>query len=385
MKYLKPIFLVFSLLLIYTIGFAREKKTEPAAYVFKIDHQVKHTPIKSQDTTGTCWCFSTISFLESELLRLGREEIDLSEMFIARQTYPHKALNYIRLHGKATFSQGGLCHDVFETIKNVGIVPEEVYPGNRNEKNRHHHTEMFTVLKSMIDAVLKKGVTSNWKAAFEAVLDIYLGQPPETFSYNGKIYTPQSFAAEFLPLNLNNYIELTSFTHHSFYQQFRLEIPDNWSCNSRYFNVPIDDLERIVDYALKNGHSIAWDGDFSEKNYATKKTGYAIVPLDRKDEKAAEEEQEITRLIPEKVITQELRQKTFDNFSTVDDHLMHIVGIAHDQAGTKFYLAKDSWDTTGKYQGYIYLSRSYFRLKTISIMMNREALPDDIKLKLMSE
>ena len=375
---LKLCFLLFFVLLIPFSGLSKDKqkKEDNPAYPLKIDCEVNRTLVKNQDSTGTCWCFATVSFLESEILRMGKEEIDLSEMFIARQTYPIKAQNYIRLHGNGTFGQGSLSHDAINQIKKYGIVPENIYPGVRTENNQHDHREMFTVLKSMLDAVLKlKGdrITPQWLNAVDAVLNVYLGTPPETFIYKGKTYTPRSFAEDYLGLNLNNYIELTSFTHHPFYKKIRLEIPDNWSCYSDYINVPLDDLEEIVDVALKNGHSVVWDGDMSEKSFCADKKAYAIVPLKNKETKEPFAEQEIT---------QELRQKTFDNFSTTDDHLMHIVGIAFNPKGTKFYIVKDSWQPDRKDKGYVYLSSSYFRLKTIAILLNKNALPQLIETKL---
>lgn len=382
----KFITVIFCLLLVFLMSQKGTPDDKKPAYQFTIDYEVKRTPVKSQGRTGTCWCFATTSFIESELLRLGKGEFDLSEMFIVRYTYPRKAQNYIRLHGNAAFGEGSLSHDFFNTIENFGVVPEQVYPGMLIDEKRHNHAEMFAALKTMLDAVLKvkgKRVTPRWSAAFEAVLDAYLGKPPENFSYEGKQYTPKSFWEQQINLNLNNYIEFTSFTHHPFYEKIRLEIPDNWAYHNHYINIPIDEMEEIVDNALKNRHSVVWDGDISEKEYATFKTGYAIIPKKSWEDKTPEErEQDITEPVAEKKITPELRQQTFDNFSTTDDHLMHIVGIAHDRNGTKFYLAKDSWDNDGKYQGYIYLSRSYFRLKTIAIMLNKESLGENMKAKL---
>jgi len=253
------------------------------------------------------------------------------------------------------------------------------------DEKRHNHSEMVTVLRAVADAVLKrrgKRVTPRWLEAYEAVLDVYLGKPPENFTYTGKTFTPRGFA-DSLGLNLDDYIELTSYSHHPFYKQCRIELPDNWTYNNKYYNVPIDDLEGIVDYALKNGHSFVWDGDVSEKEFSSRKLGYAIVPeKSYEDKTAAEQEESITEPVKEKEVTQELRQKTFDNFTTTDDHLMHIVGLAQDQKGNKYYLTKNSSGTDRKNEGYVYMSRAYFRLKTMVVMMNKHALPDDIKAKL---
>ncbi|MGD2092407.1 MAG: C1 family peptidase [Candidatus Aminicenantes bacterium] len=386
-KIFSIIFFSIVILLMPFDGSARKgKKKEKAVYEFEIITEVKRTPVKDQYWTGTCWCFSTISFLESELLRNGKEAIDLSEMYVVRRTYPHKAMDYIRMHGRANHSQGGQSHDVIDQIRRYGIVPENVYPGMNIEEKRHNHGEMSAVLNALLEAVLKrrgKRVTPRWLDAYNAVLDVYLGKPPTTFTYKGKSYTPHEFAAEYLGLNPDDYIELTSYTHHPFYKQCRLELPDNWTYNDDYYNVPIDDLERIVDHVLKSGYSLVWDGDVSERDFSSREKGYAIVPeKDWENQTEAEKKKEITAPVKEKEVTQEMRQKTYDNFTTTDDHLMHIVGIAKDQVGTKFYLTKNSGGTDRKYGGYVYMSRSYFRLKTTAIMINKHSLPEEIKTKL---
>lgn len=393
MKQQKKLTLLISFLLLFLlipfIGKTKTKivKKEKPVYTFKIDNEMKRTPVKNQSRTGTCWCFATISFLESELLRMGKGEIDLSEMFVVYHTYPHKALRYIRHHGNTTFGQGGQSHDVFDHIKQYGIVPEEFYTGMNIGLKQHNHSEMSRILKSMLNAVLKRRwgtpITPRWMDAFKAVLEVYLGKPPKSFTFKGKKYSPKSFLKNYLELNLSNYIELTSYSHHPFYKKCCLEIPDNWTYNGNYHNVPIDDLEKIADYALKKGYTICWDGDVSEKDFSSRKTGYAIVPLiDWEDKTEAEKKKKITKSVKEKKITQKMRQKAFDNFRTTDDHLMHIVGIAHDQTGTKFYLTKNSSGTDRKYGGYIYLSRSYFRLKTIAITIHKDVLPPDLRTKM---
>jgi bleomycin hydrolase len=275
---------------------------------------------------------------------------------------------------------------VIDQIRRYGIVPESVYPGMNIEEKRHNHGEMSTILSAVLEGVLKrsgKRITPRWPEAYNAVMDVYLGKPPKAFTYKGKSYTPHEFAAEYLGLNLDDYIELTSYTHHPFYKQCRIELPDNWTYNDDYYNVPIDDLERIVDHVLESGYSLVWDGDVSERDFSSREKGYAIVPeKDWEDQTRAEREKKITSPVKEKDVTQEMRQKTFDNFTTTDDHLMHIVGIAKDQVGTKFYLTKNSGGTDRKYGGYVYMSRSYFRLKTTAIMINKHSLPEDIKTKL---
>ncbi|UCH97802.1 MAG: aminopeptidase, partial [Candidatus Aminicenantes bacterium] len=278
-KIFKIILLCVVILLVSIEGPAKSKKKEKVkpVYVFKTITEVKGTPVKNQNRTGTCWCFSTISFLESELLRQGKEEIDLSEMYVVRHTYPHKALAYIRMHGRANHSQGGQSHDVIDQVRCYGIVPEEAYPAMNIEEKRHNHGEMSTILNGILEAVLKrrgKRVTPRWLDAYKAVLDVYLGKPPKTFTYKGKTYTPKQFAHEYLELNLDDYIELTSYTHHPFYKKCRIELPDNWTYNDDYYNVPIDDLERIVDHVLKSGYSLVWDGDVSERDFSSREKGY---------------------------------------------------------------------------------------------------------------
>lgn len=362
-----------------------KKKKNEAVYEFKIIEEVKRTPARNQYRTGTCWCFSTVSFLESEVLRVGKEEVDLSEMFVVRHTYPQKVTNYIRLHGKANHSQGGQAHDVINQVRRFGIVPEEIYSGQRINERRHNHGEMVAILGSFADAVLKrrgKRVTPRWLEAYEAVLDVYLGTVPKSFTYKGKTFSPKSFA-DSLGLNMDDYIELTSYSHYPYYKKCRLEIPDNWDYNSDYYNVPIDDLERIVQHALKNGHSMVWDGDVSEKEFSSSKKGYAVVPEKAYEDKTrAEREEKVIEPIKEKNVTQEMRQETFNNFTTTDDHLMHFVGLAKDQNGTIFYLTKNSGGLDRPYKGHLYMSNSYFRLKTTAVLINKHALPDDIKEKL---
>ncbi|HSQ36168.1 MAG TPA: C1 family peptidase, partial [Candidatus Binatia bacterium] len=320
------------------------------AYVFKVETEVKRTPVKNQYRTGTCWCFSTVSYLEAEMLRLGKEELDLAEMFVVRHTYPLKAANYVRWHGQANHSQGGQAHDVLEQVRRFGIVPEAAYPGLTIAEKRHNHGEMVSVLQGVLDGILKKAgtrVTPRWLDAYDAVLNVYLGPVPGTFEYQGKAYTPKSFADDYLKIDYDDYIELTSYDLYPYYRQCRLEIPDNWTYNAAYYNLPIDDLEKVVDHALRNGHSFVWDGDVSERDFSGGRSdtehgsGYAIVPLKGWEDKTrAERGEKIPAPLPEPEITQEMRTATFNDFSTTDDHLMHVVGLARDPKGGKFYLTK---------------------------------------------
>lgn len=387
------LFIIVLSLLLFDISIGKELKkiqtnVNPEVYIFTNDIKLKHTPIKDQYKSNTCWAFATISFLESELLRMDKGEFDLSEMYVVRNVYPQKALLYIRNHGNANFGEGGQSHDVIKTIKRYGIVSETIYPGLQKGENRHDHSELYAVLKSMLDAVLSNKnnkITPLWQVAFESIIDIYLGKPPQKFDFNRKSYTPQSFVNDVLQLNLDDYIEITSYGFYSFYKKINLQIPDNWDHDSNYINVPIDDMEAIVDYAIKNGYTVIWDGDVSEKEFSTKTLGYAVVPIKSWEEKKlAEQQTAITTPEEEKQIAQQLRDDTFNNFTTTDDHLMHIIGLAHDQKGTKFYLIKNSSGPDRKYEGYVYLSRSYFRLKTIAITVNKKAIPEEIYAKIHS-
>lgn len=344
-----------------------------AQYVLKDKHTVACSAIKDQQNTGTCWSFATSSFLESELMRMHNKEIDLSEMYSVYATYQDKARNYLLRQGKANFSQGSLSHDVINALAHSGAVPESAFSGRPEGMDIHDHSELVAALKGLLDGLNKrKRLSPRWPGAVEAVLMNYLGDIPTTFTYEGKSYTPQSFAA-MLQLQANDYISLTSYTHRPFYQSFVLELPDNYS-NGSYQNVPMNELEAIVDHALENGFSIAWDGDVSETAFNHRK-GLALVPADeeRKDiwEKPGKEVE----------ITQALRQTTFESKSTTDDHLMHLVGIAYDQKGTKYYKIKNSWGKDNQYQGYLYLSRSYFLLKTVGILLHKEGIPKAIQAK----
>jgi len=366
---------------------AARKKEEKSAYQFTQELKLNHTPVKNQARTGTCWCFATISFVEAEMLRMGQPEVDLSEMFVVHNAYLDKADSYIKLHGKANFSAGGQSHDVMDQLRKHGAVPESVYPGMIPGEKRHNHGELSRVLDGMLEGVLKKRwedrVTPQWPLALNAVLDVYLGKLPQEFEYQGQKYTPQSFLKDYMKFNPDDYVELTSYNHHPFYTPVRLEIPDNWTFNDQYYNVPIDELEQVINHALKNQFTVAWDGDVSEKEFSTRETGYAIVPLkDWEDKNERERNEKPTEPVAEKEVTQEMRQETFADFSTTDDHLMHIVGMARDQKGTPFYLTKNSGGTERKNDGYVYMSRAYVRLKTMAVMVHKDALPAELRAKL---
>jgi bleomycin hydrolase len=345
-----------------------------AQYQFTMTSDCNCTSIKNQNNTGTCWSFATSSFLESELIRMGKTEYDLSEMFFVRQIYQDKAQNYLLRQGKAQFGQGGLSHDVIKAFVEGGAMPESVYSGKLPGDYMHDHTEMENALKGMLDALTKeKKLTPKWPEAVAGIMDAYMGKVPQKFTHEKKEYTPQSFAAS-LGINPADYVTFTSYNHHPFYQAFVLEIPDNWS-NGSYYNIPIDELVDITQQAISKGYSVAWDGDVSEKGFSANK-GIAILPSNEAREDKFEKPGE------EVSVSQDLRQATFMDYSTTDDHLMHITGTAKDQQGTRYFYVKNSWGEISPFQGYVYMSEPYFKLKTVAIMVHKDAVPAAIRQKL---
>ena len=376
--------------------YAQDNK-EAEGYKFTELKRLPATSVKSQDRAGTCWSWSTISFLETEMMRLGKDSVSPSPMFIVWHTYNEKADKYVRMHGKLNFGQGGASADVTWAIKNYGIVPLEVYKGLNYGEDVHVHGELDGILKAYLDVVVSnpnRKLSTAWKRGYDGVLDAYLGEIPEKFTYKGKEYTPMSFYKEATGLNMDDYISLTSFTHHPFYTQFALEDPDNWIGEMSY-NIPLDELMDVLDKAIDKGYSFSWGSDVSERGFS--RDGIAIVPTaDIKDMSNAE----ITKWVAlskkekdaqlykfdkpgkEKEITQEMRQEAFDNYQTQDDHGMHVVGKAVDQAGNKYFVVKNSWGDYNKYHGYLYVSYPFLAYKTTSIMIHKDALPKDLKKKL---
>ena len=356
-----------------------------------------HTPVKDQNKSGTCWCFAGCSLMESDVLRKGGEELDLSEMYYVRQNYIDKAKKYMRMDGKINFAQGGSFGDVNETAKIYGAIPEEVYQGLNYGEDKHSHYEMADALKGYLDGILggKRKLSDAWLSGFTAILDAYLGPVPEEFTYKGQTYTPQSFA-EAYGIAPEEFINITSFTHHPFYTSFPIEVADNWRWNYSY-NIPLDEFKQLVDYALDHGYTIGWSADVSEPTFKWK-DGIAVLPAektvaDMTDAEVAKwthlsnkERQELANEtkgpVKERTITQESRQKGFDNHETTDDHAMEIVGIAKDQKGNRYYKVKNSWDTNQIYDGYLYVSEPYFMEKTLNVQLNRNAIPEDLQKKL---
>lgn len=373
------------------------KKEKEEGYVFTTVKAQKITPVKNQNRTGTCWCFSALGFLESELLRTGKGEYDLSEMFIVNHSYKDKADKYVRLHGKLNFGQGGAFEDVLYAWKHYGIVPESAMGGLEYGEDMHAHSEMADEALAYLNVTVKNPngkLSTAWKRGYAGIIDAYLGKLPEKFTYNGKAYTPKSFADE-LGLNMDDYVSLTSYTHHPFYSAFPIEVEDNWRWADSY-NLPIDELMQVFDNAIENGYTIAWGSDVSEKGFT--RNGIAVMPDVETIERSGsdqdrwlglskkEKDEEIKKLIekpcPELEITQAMRQEAYDNYQTTDDHGMQIYGIAKDQTGKKFYMVKNSWGTDSQYKGTWYASEAFVKYKTMNIVVHKQAIPAAIREKL---
>ena len=396
---LSIVFIVSTVSFVLAENDDKKKKEESKGYVFEDEILLPVTSVKDQYRTGTCWSFSGLSFLESEMLRLGKPEVDLSEMFVVWNTYLEKAQKHVRVHGSLNFAAGGAFHDVLNIITDYGIVPEEIYDGLNYGEKKHVHGEMDRVLKQHVDAVIEnknRKLSTVWIEPIEGTLNSYLGEIPLNFEYQGKNYTPQSFATDFVGLNMEDYIEITSYTHHPFYSKFIIEIPDNWSWDEVY-NVPINELEEIIDYSLNNGFTVAWAADVSEKGFVSSNKGVAVMPSSKTEDMSdaeitrwealseKEQQQQMYKLdepTAEMVITQEMRQIAFDNYTTTDDHGLHIIGTAKNQDGNTFYKVKNSWGNYNKYNGYFYASKPYVNYKTMSIMVHKDAIPQSIKEKL---
>ncbi|MEG0519404.1 MAG: C1 family peptidase [Bacteroidales bacterium] len=376
----------------------KKAEVKPQGYVFTTVKEAPITSVKNQSSSSTCWSFSAISFLESEAIKKGAPQtLDLSEMFVVSKAYSDKAEKYLRLDGALNFAPGSSFGDVIYVLKHYGAVPDSQMDGLKYGENRHMHGELDAVTNAYVNALLKKPLkklSTAWHTGFDGILAAYLGAIPDKFTVGGKEYTPKVYA-ESLNLNADDYVSITSFAHHPFYSQFVLEVPDNWRWDMSY-NLPLDDFIKVIDNAINEGYTIAWATDVSEKGFT--RDGLGIVPDTKATQQAAGSDQErwIGKSKEEKdailnntnapgkemVITQEMRQKGFDEGTTTDDHGMHIYGMAKDQNGTKYYMVKNSWGDASKYKGTWYVSEPFVRYKTTNIVINKNAIPQDIRVKL---
>ena len=394
--------LTIALLALIATGAQAEEKSDSANKnkpVFTTINENPITSIKDQNRSGTCWDYSTLSFFESEILKKTGKTYDLCESFVANKTYMDRAIQVVRLHGDCQFAQGGSAEDPLYCLKHYGICPEDAmpFPGSLYGDSLNNFNEFFSVLEPYVAGISKskqKKISSQWKVGLQGILDAYLGTCPEEFTYEGKKYTPQSFAQS-LGLNFDDYVSITSYTHHPFYTAFAVEVQDNWRYPLSY-NVPIEDLQRIIDNAIEQGYTVAWGGDVSEEGFTRKGLAYAI------DAKAtqnlagsdmakwlkltpAKKTGIIDSLgctVPEIVPTQELRQQRFDNWELTDDHGMHIYGVAKDQNGKEYYMVKNSWGESGDYKGIWYMTKTFIVANTMDFLINKNALPKDLRKKL---
>ena len=376
-------------------AYAGDKDTEPAdsvkGFTFTDVINIPTTSVKDQNKSGTCWCFASTSFFEDEILRKTGDTLDISEMFTVRQCYLDKAERFVRMYGATGFGAGGSGLDVPYVWERYGAIPEEVYSGLAYGEDKHVHGELDAALAGYLKAIVSnpnKRLSTAWKKGVEGILDAYLGEVPESFTYKGKTYTPKSYA-ESLPVKIDDYVAVTSFPHHPFYTRFALEVPDNWLCG-QFYNVPMEEMKAIVDNALEKGYPVVWAADVSEGGFKWKE-GYANMPKGKNstdmdgtelsrwvklsDKEREDEKYKNNGPVEEIEVTQELRQEMFDRQETTDDHGMEIIGTAKDQEGNRYYKVKNSWDTNQIYDGFFYVAEPYFLAKTMNIYVNREAIP----------
>ena len=376
------------------------KKENANKPVFTTIKEIPVTSMKDQNRSGTCWDYSTISFFEAEILKATGKSYDLCESFVANKTYMERAIQVVRYHGDCQFSQGGSAEDVLATMKKHGIVPEGTmpFPGSLYGDSLNNFNEFFSVLEPYVAAVAKsdaKKISSQWKVGLQGILDAYLGKCPEQFTYEGRQYTPKSFMAS-LGIDLNDYVNITSYTHHPFYTTFAVEVQDNWRFPMSY-NVPMDEMMQIIDNAIEQGYTVAWGGDVSEDGFTRKGLAYAV---DAKKTQQSLQGSDMARwlkmtatkkrdiidslgcTVPEVIPTQQMRQERFDNWELTDDHGMHIYGVAKDQNGKEYYMVKNSWGETGDYKGTWYMTKAFIAANTMDFLINKEAIPASIRKKL---
>ncbi|ACU05821.1 MULTISPECIES: aminopeptidase C [Pedobacter] len=387
---MKPLWLAAGLLFGSTAGFAQDnlvnslKNNQSAnsanSFIFTPVINAEATSIKDQKSSGTCWSYSTNSFLESEMIRMGKKPVDLADLFTARNAYIEKGINYVRMHGALTLGDGGACHDVINMFAKYGALPQEVYNGNN-----YGSPGSSDRMNKLTEAILKKAVAGkfdpSWKAKYIATIDSCMGAVPEKFTYEGKEYTPKTFAKEVVGINPADYVELSSFTTSPYYEKTVLMVPDNWSYDQVY-NVQMNDITSIIDNALKKGFTVAWATDVSEKGFSWK-NGVAYVPEKDFDNMSADEKKTMFNgPKPEKEITVDMRQTAFDDYETTDDHGMQITGIAKDQAGKEYYIVKNSWGVSNDYKGYLYVTRNFVKYKTTAFLLHKNGIPSDLRKKM---
>lgn len=391
---LKPLLIATALLVGMSVTFAQDNlinslkinasDNSKALFKFTDVINLENTSVKTQGSSGTCWSYSTNSFIESEMIRMGRKPVEISQIFSARNAYVEKGKMYVRMHGAVTLGDGGAFHDVMNMFKKYGAVPQSVYTGLNYGTEKNKFAEMAALMEAVLAATVKNPngeLTPNWEKAYTAVIDAYLGEIPKSFDYNGKKYTPETFAKEIVGINTDDYVEISSLQEYPYYSKFTLLVPDNWSFDQVY-NVKMNELTEIIDNALKNGYTVAWAGDVSEKSFSWK-NGVAFVPEKKFDEMTTEEKADLFNgPKKEMVVTEENRQKAFNNYTTTDDHGMHIVGISKDQNGKEYYIVKNSWGTTNEYKGYLCMTKEFVKYKTTDIMLHKNAIPSTIAKKL---
>lgn len=377
----------------------KQPKVDPNKPVFTIVKENPITSVKDQNRSGTCWAYSTLSYFESEILKSTGKTYDLCESFVANKDYMDRAVQVVRYHGDMQFSQGGSAYDVYYVLKNYGICPEDAmpFPGSLYGDSLNNFNEFFSLLEPYVEGIATNKaskISNQWKVGFQGILDAYLGKCPENFTYEGKNYTPKSFASS-LGLNMDDYVTITSYTHHPFYSQFVVEVQDNWR-NPASYNLPMDEMMQIIDNAVMNGYTVAWGGDVSEPGFTRDGLAYMIdakkmQSLQGSDMarwlglSAAKRRNLIDSLgcnVPEVQPTQEMRQERFDNWELTDDHGMLIYGIAKDQNGKEYYMVKNSWGEAGKYKGTWYMTKTFIAANTMDYMVNKNAIPANIRKKM---
>ena len=382
------------LISLWAVAMSAQDKAASPEYEFTTIKENPVTSIKNQYRSGTCWCFSALSFVESEILRTKGDSLDLSEMFVVGKSYRDRAVKYVRLDGHLNFAAGSSFGDVLHVINDYGIVPQDAMPGFNYGTDKPVHSELDAALKGYVDAIKSnpnRKLSTAWLRGFDGIIEAYFGEYPETFTVNGVEYTPESYR-DHIGFNYDDYVNISSFTHHPFYEPFIIEVCDNWRWDTAY-NLPMDEMMEVMYNAINKGYTIAWGSDVSEEGFTP--DGLAVMPVEEKkvtagsDQerwvgKAKEEQKEEvkTELPKEMEITQEMRQEGYDRKTTTDDHGMHIYGLAHDQNGTMYFMVKNSWGETGKYKGIWYASDAFVRYKTLNIVVHKDALPKHIAKKL---